>query len=416
MGIVPGYIQGQIMSKSPHTQNDTSKSPPHITTLILMSGLGALAMNIFLPSLPGMAEYFHTEYGLMQLSVALYLGSSAVLQVFIGPLSDNIGRRPVILWGLALFMLATLGCIYATSVEMFLVFRMCQTTIAVTLVLSRAIVRDLYDADKAASMIGYVTMGMAVVPMIGPVAGGFLDEIFGWQANFWVLLILGAMTFVLVWFDLGETAAKSGHTLRQQFGEYPELLRSPRFWGYSIASGASSGAFFAYLVGGPFIGDVVFGLSPSMLGVYFGTPALGYMLGNFLTGRYSIRVGVNNMVLYGCLMTTFGVFLSLLVFLADAASAETFFGLMLFVGLGNGMSIPNATAGMLSVRPHLAGTASGLGGAMMIGFGAILGGVSGTLLSEESGAFPLLYIQLVTAAVGVTAILVVIRREKRLGL
>lgn len=402
------------MSVSTDSQNQ--KSPPHIATLILMSGLAALAMNIFLPSLPRMTEYFQTDYSLMQLSVALYLATSAVFQLFIGPLSDSIGRRPVILWGLVVFMLATMGCLYATSIEVFLFFRMCQTSIAVTMVLSRAIVRDMYDQDKAASMIGYVTMGMAVAPMLGPVVGGMLDQMFGWQSNFWLLLVLGAMTFVLVWFDLGETAVRSGNNLRQQFAEYPELLRSPRFWGYAIASGASSGAFFAYLVGGPFVGDVVFGLSPSTLGLYFGSPAVGYLVGNFLTGRYSMRIGVNTMVLCGCSMTIFGVFLSLMVFLAGAATPASFFGLMVFVGLGNGMSIPNATAGMLSVRPHLAGTASGLGSALMIGMGAILGGVSGALLSKESGALPLLYIQIATAAVGLTAIIVVIRREKRLGL
>lgn len=402
------------MSVSSDAQNQ--KSPPHIATLILMSGLAALAMNIFLPSLPGMTVHFQTDYGLMQLSVALYLATSAVFQLFIGPLSDNIGRRPVILGGVAVFLLATVGCIFSTSIEMFLFFRMCQTSVAVTLVLSRAIVRDMYDQDKAGSMIGYVTMGMAVVPMIGPVIGGALDQYFGWQASFWLLFILGAATMLLIWVDLGETVTKTGQTLGQQFAEYPELLRSPRFWGYAIASGASSGAFFAYLVGGPFVGDVVFGLSPSKLGLYFGAPAVGYIIGNFLTGRYSVRVGVNQMVLYGCFMTILGVVLSLLVFLADAASAASFFGLMVFVGLGNGMSIPNATAGMLSVRPHLAGTASGLGSSLMIGVGAILGGVSGAVLSEESGALPLLYIQIASAAVGLIAIIVVIRRQKYLGL
>jgi MFS transporter, DHA1 family, multidrug resistance protein len=402
------------MSVSSDAKNQ--KSPPHIATLILMSGLSALAMNIFLPSLPGMTAHFQTNYGLMQLSVALYLGTSAVFQLFIGPLSDNIGRRPVILVGLTIFMLATLGCLFSTSIEMFLFFRMCQTSIAVTMVLSRAIVRDLYEQDKAASMIGYVTMGMAVVPMLGPVIGGALDQYFGWQASFWLLFILGLATMLLIWVDLGETVTKTGQTLKQQFAEYPELLRSPRFWGYAIASGATSGAFFAYLVGGPFVGDVVFGLPPSTLGLYFGAPAFGYIVGNFLTGRFSVRVGVNQMVLYGSIFTILGVVLSLLVFLADAASPESFFGLMIFVGLGNGMSIPNATAGMLSVRPHLAGTASGLGGALMIGIGAILGGVSGAVLSEETGPLPLLYIQIATAVVGLIAILVVIRRQKQLGL
>ncbi|MFT4961041.1 MAG: DHA1 family bicyclomycin/chloramphenicol resistance-like MFS transporter [Paracoccaceae bacterium] len=402
------------MSVSTKSQNQ--KSPPHIATLILMSGLAALAMNVFLPSLPGMSEFFQTDYRLMQLSVALYLGTSAVFQLFIGPLSDNIGRRPVILGGMAIFMVATVGCLFSTSIEVFLFFRMCQTSIAVTMVLSRAIVRDIYPADKAASMIGYVTMGMAVVPMLGPAIGGALDHAFGWHANFWLLLGLGGLTMVLVWADLGETVTKTGQTLRQQFGEYPELLRSPRFWGYSIASGASSGAFFAYLGGAPFIGSVVFGLTPSTLGIVFGLPALGYIVGNFLTGRYALRVGINGMVMWGCITALVGVVLTLIVFMAGLATPYSFFGLMIFIGLGNGMTIPNATAGMLSVRPNLAGTASGLGGAMMIGVGAALSALAGSLLTLETGAYPLLYIQLLTTTVGLISILVVIRRQKQLDI
>ncbi|MCB1313440.1 MAG: MFS transporter, partial [Sedimentitalea sp.] len=199
------------------------QTPPHILTLILMAGMSAMAMNIFLPSLPAMADHFDTDYGVMQLSVALYLGSSAILQVFIGPVSDMFGRRPVILWGLALFVLATLGCILAPTAEIFLVFRMCQAVVAVCMVLSRAAVRDMFDEDRAASMIGYVTMGMAVVPMVGPAIGGVLGEALGWQANFWLLFGLGALTFALTWADFGETAMKSGKTLVAQFREYPEL-------------------------------------------------------------------------------------------------------------------------------------------------------------------------------------------------
>ena len=118
-------------------------SPPHIATLILLSGLSALVVNVFLPSLPNMTEYFHTDYRLMQLSVALYLGMSAFLQILIGPIADKLGRRPVILWGLALFLLATFGCIYAPTAHLFLFFRMCQAVVVVGMVLSRAAVRDL---------------------------------------------------------------------------------------------------------------------------------------------------------------------------------------------------------------------------------------------------------------------------------
>ncbi|WP_268807792.1 multidrug effflux MFS transporter [Jhaorihella thermophila] len=391
-------------------------TPPHILTLVLVSGLSALCMNIFLPSLPNMTEHFRTDYRLMQLSVALYLGVNAVIQILVGPVADQMGRRPVILWGLALFCLATLGCLLAPSVEVFLAFRMAQAVVAVGMVLSRAAIRDLYPQDKAASMIGYVTMGMAVVPMIGPAVGGILDELFGWKANFWLLLLLGLAAWALVRIDFGETARKSGLTLAQQFREYPELLRSPRFWGYSLASGMSAGAFFAYLGGAPFVGTEVFGMSPGELGFYFGAPAVGYFLGNFISGRFSVRFGVNRMVMWGCWANGLGITASLLIMLSGGGSAITFFGFMTFVGLGNGMSIPNATAGAMSVRPHLAGTASGLSGAIMLGGGAGLSALAGTLLTPETGALPLLWLMLATAALAVAAISVVIRRERQLGL
>jgi len=404
-----------FMTKAQKARFLDRTTPPHIATLILLAGMSAMVMNMFLPSLPKMTEHFGTQYGVMTLSVSLYLGVSGVLQIFIGPLSDRFGRRPILLWGLTGFLIATIGCLLAPTAGIFLFFRMCQAVIAAGMVLSRAVVRDLYDQDKAASMIGFVTMGMAVVPMISPMFGGLLDEAFGWKANFVLLFILGSLTLWLTWSDLGETAVSSGKTLRAQFGEYPELLTSPRFWGYSLAAGFCSGAFFAYLGGGPFVGSDVFGMSPFWVGIYFGAPAVGYFLGNMLTGMLAQRFGVNRLVMIGAMINATGCALSLLIFLLGYGSPLSFFGLMTFVGLGNGLVIPNATAGMLSVRPHLAGTASGLGGAIMIGGGAALSVLAGASLNETTGAFPLLYIMLATALAAVCATLFVFWRENRIA-
>lgn len=381
----------------------------------MLTGLGALSMNLFLPSLPNMSVYFDTDYRVMQLSVAGYLGMNAVLQLIVGPISDRYGRRPVLLWGLGIFILATIGCVFATTVEIFLVFRMIQATVVVGMVLGRAVVRDMVPQEEAASMIGYVTMGMAIVPMIGPVFGGIMDETLGWQSTFWLLAILGAMVWVLIWRDLGETAARKATSFRAQFAEYPELLASRRFWGYCLAAAFASGAFFAYLGGAPYVGSEVFGLSPAMVGFFFGAPAVGYFFGNFVSGRYSVRVGINAMILWGAIISAVGVFLSLLFFLGGVQTAPIFFGFMTFVGLGNGMVLPNATSGMLSVRPHLAGTASGLGGAFMIGGGAALSALAGTLLTEGRGAFPLIWIMLITALLAVASILYTIRRERQVS-
>ncbi len=394
----------------------TRTTPPTLWTLILLSGLSALGMNIFQPSLPGMATYFGVEYRVIALSVPLYLAASTVIQIFIGPVSDKMGRRPVMMVSLVLFILATLGCIVSTSAGVFLGFRMAQAVIATCMVLSRAAVRDMYEGPKAASMIGYVTMGMAVVPMIGPALGGLLDQAFGWQANFWLLLISAVITLVIFYADFGETATASGKKLLDQFREYPELLRSPRFWGYSLAAGLSAGSFFAYLGGSPFIGTNVYQLNSAELGFFFSMPALGYCLGNFLSGRYSERFGINAMVFWGAIVNISGVSLSLAVTTIGLDSVWSFFGLMCFVGLGNGLAIPNGTTGAISVRPHLAGTAAGLSSAIMIGGGAALSAAASWLLVPGSNAVPLLAIMCATSVAGLVAILLVMQRERRLGL
>ncbi len=190
------FARGQFLDRT---------TPPNIFTLILLAGVSALCMNIFLPSLPSMTEYFDTDYGVMQLSIAVYLGVNAVLQIVVGPISDKLGRRPVILAGLAIFLVATIGCIYAPNAAIFLTFRMLQAAVVVAMVLSRAVVRDMVSADEAASMIGYVTMGMTVVPMLGPALGGLLDmPLAGKQASGYSLP--PALTiFWLTYRDLGET-------------------------------------------------------------------------------------------------------------------------------------------------------------------------------------------------------------------
>ena len=385
------------MSNIPPQRFLDRSTAPSIFTLIVLTGLGALSMNVFLPSLPQMAEYFGAEYGVVQLSVALYLGVNAALQLLVGPLSDRYGRRPVMLVGVAIYCLASLGCLWAPDVITFLVFRMIQASVVVGLVLGRAVVRDLYPRDQAASMIGYVTMGMAIVPMVGPVIGGALGQAFGWKANFWLLFGAGLVILLLAWADLGETARKGEGRLRDQFAQYPTLLLSRRFWGYSLSSTLASGAFFAYLGGAPLVGARIFGLEPALLGLFFGAPALGYFFGNFISGRFSVRVGVDRMILWGALITVAGLSTGLGLFFLGYKTALVFFGSMTFVGLGNGMVLPNATSGMMSIRPDLAGTASGLGGSIMLAGGASLSALSGVILSQSDQAYPLIYLMLACA-------------------
>jgi MFS transporter, DHA1 family, multidrug resistance protein len=390
-------------------------TPPKIVTLILLAGLSALTMNIFLPSLPGMAVYYGVPYGVMQQSVALYLALSAALQILIGPISDRFGRRKVLIGSLVLFLLATIGTLLAPDATVFLVFRMAQAVIASGMVLSRAVVRDMVADERAASMIGYVTMGMSLVPMIGPVIGGFLDDLYGWKANFALLLVLGVGVLVLVWADLGETATLRRVSLLDQVRTYPGLLTSRRFWGYTLAAAFSSGCFFAFLGGAPYVGDKIYGLSSTHVGVLFALTAIGYAGGNFLSGRYSVRVGMNRMILLGTVVTTVGLLVLAFLTWVGLSGPTVFFGLTVFMGLGNGICLPNANAGMLSVRPELAGTASGLGGAILIGGGAGLAAVAGVLLGPGATEMPLILLMLASSVASIIAILFVIRRARQIG-
>lgn len=403
------------MSSLPDPRFLDRTTPPKIVTLILLAGLSALTMNIFLPSLPGMAEYFGVPYGLMQQSVPLYLLLSAALQVIIGPISDRYGRRKVLIGSLILFLLATVGTLLAPNATLFLVFRMAQAVIASGMALSRAVVRDMVPDDRAASMIGYVTMGMSLVPMIGPVVGGILDDAFGWHANFALLLVLGVGVLALVWSDLGETAVLKDASFLSQVRTYPKLLTSRRFWGYTLAAAFASGCFFAYLGGAPYVGDKVFGLTSTQVGVLFALTAIGYAGGNFLAGRFSVRVGMNRMILLGTLTTTFGLGLLTLLTLAGLSGPVVFFGLTIFMGLGNGICLPNANAGMLSVRPELAGTASGLGGAILIGGGAGLAAVAGVLMHPGATELPLILLMLGSSVASILAILYVMQRARQIG-
>jgi DHA1 family bicyclomycin/chloramphenicol resistance-like MFS transporter len=390
-------------------------TPPHIVTLVLVAGVPALSLNIFLPSLPSMARHFGVEYHLMQLSVSLYLAMTAFVQLLIGPLADRYGRRPVLLTVTAIFVLATFGTIFAPGFLSFMICRMAQAAIAVGFVLSRAIVRDMVEQDQAASMIGYVTMGMSVVPMVGPVIGGALDEAFGWQAPFVLLAACGIGLYALIWRDLGETGGGTGTTFLDQAREYPALFRSQRFWGYCLAAAFASGAFFAYLGGAPFVGSEMFGLDPATLGFYFGAPALGYMAGNFLSGVYTVRVGIDRMMTLGAMVTLAGMLALALVTAAGLSGPGYFFGFTILVGLGNGIMLPSANAGMLSVRPALAASAAGIGGAILIGGGAALSALAGVVLTADSGPMPLILLMLATAAASLLCAAWVILRARALA-
>jgi len=385
-----------------------AQTPPHLLTLILANALSVLTLNMFLPSLPKMAEALEADYGLVNLSVAGYLAISAVLQLVIGPLSDSFGRRPVMLVSTAIFAAASVGCALAQDIWVFLGFRMLQAGIVSGQVLSRAVIRDLHEPKAAARMLGHVAMAMALAPMLGPMLGGGLDMVFGWRSSFVLYALLGILMLVILWGDLGETNPTSASlSLGDQMRDYPELFRSRRFWGYSLCYAFAVAGFFSFITGAPLVAAAWYNLSPAALGVGIGIITVGFMAGNFVSGRIGARSALVTMVLAGRIFATVGPAVGLVLFWSGAGTLWVFFGSAIVVGFGNGLTNANASAGVMSVRPRLAGSASGLSGAMTVGLGAVMTSLTGALVTPEHAPYIVLSIMLTTSILGLIAALYV---------
>ncbi|MFN4275651.1 MAG: multidrug effflux MFS transporter [Ferrovibrio sp.] len=348
---------------------------PSVVILVAMSAIGPMALNIFMPSMPGLARHFQVDYGLVQLTLTVYLIGLSVAQLVYGPLSDRYGRRPVLLWGLAIFCLGSLACTLAPSIEFLMVGRGLQAIGGCAgLVLGRAIIRDLYDRDRSAAMIGYVTMAMSLAPMFSPALGGYLDTLLGWRASFAFCVLAGAIVLAAVLLTLPETLAEPGlgEGIGPMLRSYASLLRSPAFCGYALQTAFTSGVFFAFIAGAPFVVVTVMGLPPSAYGLWFIVVSLGYLTGNFCTGRFAVRLGVDRMIAIGAIIGLLGILALATTGWLGLLTLPGLFLPMAVVALSNGLTLPNGTAGAVSVNPRAAGAAAGLSGAlqMLVGAGA----------------------------------------------
>ncbi len=390
-------------------------TPPKLGTLVLLTAVSVLSLNMFLPSLAHISEHFEADYALIGLSVSGYLAVTAVLQIVLGPLSDRYGRRPVLLWCVAIFAVASVVCAMAQNVWVFLAFRTLQGAIIAGSALSSAVIRDTSEESEAASLMGYVGMAMAVAPMLAPMVGGILDEAFGWRASFVVYAGMGVALLWLVWTDLGETYPAHADTFARQMRAYPELLRSRRFWAYSICMAFGIGTFYIFISGAPFVAKEIFAMSPMILGFCIGSITMGFFFGSYLSGRLAARKGTLWMVLAGRIVAFGGLAAGLVLFALGLFNEAVFFGATIFVGVGNGLTTPSARAGAMSVRPHLAGSASGLSGALIVAGGAILTLIPGAVLTAENGVWVMLLLMLATAFAGVLAALYVWDLDRREG-
>ncbi|MEM7530239.1 MAG: Bcr/CflA family efflux MFS transporter [Pseudomonadota bacterium] len=378
-------------------------SPPELTTLILLTALSTLTLNMFLPSLATMAEDFQASYSTVSLAIAGYLAVTALVQLIVGPMSDRLGRRPVVLVATAIFALASVACALAEDVWIFLTFRMLQGAIISGYVLSLAIVRDTTPERQAAGLIGYISMAMALAPMLGPMLGGLLDTVLGWRASFWFYGISGALLFALCWLDLGETRRPSSDDAAVQRSGLRVLAGLPAFWAPALCTAFSTGAFYIFLAGAPLVATAVFEVTTAMLGVYIGSITIGFLVGSFVAGRLAPRYRLSTMMLAGRLIACAGLLVGLWIVWSGVVSPLTFFGSTIFVGVGNGVTMPSSNSAAMSAVPRLAGAAAGLSGALTVGGGATLTYLVGVTLTRATSPEALIALMLVASLAGLAS-------------
>lgn len=345
-----------------------------LTTLV---ALGPLSTDLYLPALPGLTQTFDTDVAQVQLTLSVFLAGFAVAQPFYGPLSDRYGRRPLMLFGMVLYLLSSLACMLAQSIEMLIAARFFQALGACAgPVLGRAIVRDVYGPVQAARVLAYISGAMAIAPMIGPFFGGWLTVWFGWRANFAALALFSIVQLGVVFAMLGESNAHRDPeaTLPSRIlGNFRALLADRVYLGYLLCVSFAYGALFSFISGSSFVLIQLYGLSPQWFGASFGLVVTGYICGTLLTARFTLRLGPSRMVMMGAGLGTLAGTLMAALAMLEVHSVWAILLPMFVVLVAAGLIMPNAFGGALAPYPKMAGAASSLMGFVQMSLAAAVG-------------------------------------------
>ena len=366
---------------------------PHILVLVAMTALGPMTLNIIGPTMPGLQRLFDVPYQSAQSMVYMYLFAFATAQLFYGPLSDRYGRRRMTMIGLGIFCVGSVFTVLATTIEALAAGRALQAIGGCAgMALARASIRDVYDRERSASMIGYVTMAMVTAPMLASPVGGWIFEVYGLDMVLMIPLVAGVLTFAVSAFFLHETlAVKSTDPVRLGgiVAANLRILKNPNYRAYAISAAFSATAYFIFVSCSPYVSEILMGVSPSAYGQWFLALSIAYMFGNGFAGRFSQRIGGDRMIWMGLVSSAIGLAVMTWLSGVGTLTASAMFLLMGFVSVGNGFSTPNALAGAISANPAQAGTASGMTGFLQMTMGATAGIVCGMVLEATNDAFVL---------------------------
>ena len=335
-------------------------------TLLLgaLIAVSPFAMDIYLASMPSMTEALAATPEQVQLTLSVYMYGWGIAQLFAGPLSDRIGRRPALLGGLAVFVVASVACALSRNVFVLIGARLVQAaSLASIAVVPRAVVRDLYSGAQAAHVLSLMGVVLGIAPVVAPILGSHVHVIFGWQANFVLVAVYGAILWWFVRMMLPETLEQPDARATRPaviLSNYRQLLRSRAFTGYVLVAACGFSGLFAFLAGSSFVFVSVLGESERGFGWLFGTVMLGNITGSMIGSRLVRKVGIERMVRAGTLlMVIAGVALGLLA-LGGANRPVAIVVPMFAYMVAFMLTMPPATAGALTPFPKIAGSASSL--------------------------------------------------------
>jgi DHA1 family bicyclomycin/chloramphenicol resistance-like MFS transporter len=342
--------------------------------LVAMTGLAPISLYMLVPMLPKLATSFGEDIAVAQLTVSLYMVGLACSQLVMGPLSDRFGRRPVLISCFAAVLLANLVCIFATSFPQLIAGRVLQALGgAAGMVISRAIIRDLYPRQRVGGMISLVIAVMMIAQMLSPLVGGVVDTWFGWRAIFYGLAGFTTVLLLALIVALPETRpARLQGRDGGFFADVRALGRTPAFYGYVLCQMLASAIIFTFAGGGPYLVINHMGRSATEYGAWFATGGFAYMVGNLISVRASPRYGLDRMIWVGLVVQITGALLNTVWGLIGLNQNPAWlYGTHMIIMMGNAFAMSNASAGALSVRPQASGTASGAMGFLQMGFGAV---------------------------------------------
>ena len=332
-------------------------------------------MTAIVPALPAIGTEFGLPLSTVQFAVSIYLLGLALAQPVHGMLADRFGRRPVFLWGFAVFTLASLACALSATMLWFTVFRLVQATgIATATVVTRAMFRDTFDIDTSAHYTAYLAGGMGVATMLAPALSGYLIETSGWRMSFYAMTGLALPVFILLLSTLPETRQQlkvTESTFRKMRVDLNGLIETKPFWGYTLVFAFGNVAFFTFLTSAPLYFEEHFYTGPALFGFYMGSMAFAFICGSLIGGRIIRQYGSERTLQFGLCGTFSSAGLILLMLWSLPISALTILSPFLLLFAATGLVNPPSMAGAVAHHPDKAGTASGLSNSMSMAIGAL---------------------------------------------